>query len=309
MKKIKKIGSMLLVVMCCMCNLNIASHAASVSLSAKVSYSAQTISLSWNKVSGVNKYYIYRAADWETCENELIATVNPTNENTVSYKDTTAFETAKQYDFFETRSYSYTVAKCNKDGRIEVLAEKKVSFVPSAYSVKVSATTHCSQVMLKWNSAKNCTAYRVYEKTGNGNWKAIKNTSKISYTVKNRKPNTTYQYMVRPYTNVGGNAVFRKKNSTSDALTVKATTKKISTPVLKSASRISGNKYQLKWSAVTGASGYRVYKKTSAGWKKVSDTSNCSLKVSKGTYTVKAYVKYSGKTYWGGYDKTGLKIK
>lgn len=269
---------------------------AAASLKASISYSKQTIHLQWSEVSGVSTYYVYRAANWQKYEVDCIATVKGT-----TYTDATAFETAEQYSE-KTSSYSYSILY-EKNGKMTVLAEKKVSFVPSSYSVKTTAATNCSSITLKWKKATNCTGYRIYEKTGTGSWKAVKSLSGTTYTIKSRKPGTTYQYMVRPYTNVGGKAIFRSRNSSSDEQVLKAKTKKISTPVLSTSSG------KLKWKAISGVTGYRVYKKTVDGWKAVTTTKDCFLSVSKGKYTVRAYVKCGGKNYWGSYNKNGISVK
>lgn len=295
MKKLKRSIAGFLAVMMFLMTPEIPAQAAA-SLKASVSYSKQTINLQWSKVSGVSTYYVYRAANWQDYESDRIATVEET-----SYSDTTAFKTAEQFSE-KTSSYTYSVLY-KKNGKLTVLAEKKVSFVPSSYSVPVTASTNCSSIQLKWEKASNCTGYRIYEKNGSGNWKKVKSVSGTTYTIKSRKPNTSYQYMVRPYTNMGGKAIFRSKKSSSDEQILKATTKKIAAPVL------STSKGKLKWKAISGATGYRVYKKTADGWKTVTTTKECFVSVSKGRYTVKAYVKCGSKTYWGSYNKDGVSVK
>lgn len=295
LKKIKRSIAGLLAIMMFLMIPGVPAQAAA-SLKASISYSKQTIHLQWSKVSGLSTYYVYRAANWQDYEVDQIATVKGT-----SYSDTTAFETAEQFSE-KTSSYSYSILY-EKNGKMTVLAEKKVSFVPSSYSVKTTAATNCSSITLKWKKAANCTGYRIYEKTSSGSWKKIKSVPGTTYTIKSKKPGTTYQYMVRPYTNVGGKAIFRSKKSSSDEQILKAKTKKISTPVLSTSSG------KLKWEAISGVTGYRVYRKTADGWKRVTTTEKCSVSVSKGKYTVKAYVKCGSKTYWGSYNKNGISVK
>lgn len=295
LKKFKRSIAGLLAIMMFLMAPGIPAQAAA-SLKISVSYSKQTINLKWGKISGVSTYYVYRAANWQDYEADQIAAVEGT-----SYSDTTAFETAEQYSE-KTSSYTYSVLY-KKNGKMTVLAEKKVSFVPSSYSVPVTATTNCSSITLKWDKATNCTGYRIYEKNSSGNWKKIKSVSGTTYTIKSRKPNTTYQYMVRPYTNVGGKAILKAKKSSSDEQILKAKTKKITAPVL------STSKGKLKWKAISGLTGYRVYKKSTDGWKRVTTTKECFVSVSKGKYTVRAYVKCGSKTYWGSYDKEGVSVK
>ena len=94
-----------------------------------------------------------------------------------------------------------------------------------------------------------------------------------------------------------------------DAKGVSATAKDtFGAPVLKSASA-GTNGITLTWNAVSGATQYRVYRKTgSGGWvglKDVTGTSYTDADVTSGTtytYTVKAY----NGTAWSSFDAGGI---
>lgn len=61
---------------------------------------------------------------------------------------------------------------------------------------------------------------------------------------------------------------------------------------------------KLTWDPVKNETGYRVYRKTSEGWKKLADTTGTQYTVSglkagtKYTFAVKSYAKKNGKTIW-----------
>ncbi len=65
------------------------------------------------------------------------------------------------------------------------------------------------------------------------------------------------------------------------------------------------NAIKLSWSAVSGATGYRVFLKTASGWKPVADTSKLTYTLknlktgTKYTYAVRAFRTENGKISWG----------
>ena len=104
---------------------------------------------------------------------------------------------------------------------------------------------------------------------------------------KSAKSGTNYSYTVRAY---NGSTMSDWHNSKA--------VKRLSNPAVTSASKTS-NGINVKWSKVTGATGYVVYRKTAKGsWSRIaniksgSTTSYTDTKASKGvtyTYTVRAY--------------------
>lgn len=93
---------------------------------------------------------------------------------------------------------------------------------------------------------------------------------------------------------------------------------KVAAPKLISAKDSGTNKAVVKWKAVKGVKGYRVYRKTDGqnfkAVKTISGAANLSYTDSglkMGTryyYTVKAYKKSGGKTVWSSYDKNGVNM-
>ena len=145
-------------------------------------------------------------------------------------------------------------------------------------------------VQVKWSKVTGATGYIVYRKTGTGSWSrlaTIKSGSTTSYTDKSAKSGTNYSYTVRACNG----------STMSDWHNYK-TVKRLSNPAVTSASKTS-NGINVKWSKVTGATGYVVYRKTANGnWSRIaniksgSTTSYTDTKASKGvtyTYTVRAY--------------------
>lgn len=222
---------------------------------------------------GNTGYYIYRKSgngNWTR-----IATTKSS-----SYVDKTA-KSGTTYTY-TVRSYlGKTTSGFVKNGiTIKRLADPTVS----------SASNITAGVQVKWAKTAGATGYVVYRKTGTGSWSriaTIKSGSTTSYTDKSAKSGTNYSYTVRACNG----------STMSDWHNYK-TVKRLSNPAVTSASKTS-NGINVRWSKVTGATGYVVYRKTAKGsWSRIaniksgSTTSYIDTKASRGVtyiYTVRAY--------------------
>ena len=177
-----------------------------------------------------------------------------------------------------------------------------------------------TKVRLTWNKVSRASGYRVYRKTGNSGWKALKNASAAAWACTDTtvKPGTKYTYTVRAYRRVNGKVVwggYNKKGLT--ATTPKAVSQSVGTVKLRTINAVSPTKVRLTWNKVSRASGYRVYRKTgNSGWKALKNASAAAWACTdttvkpgtKYTYTVRAYRRVNGKVIWGGYNKNGLTV-
>ena len=250
------------------------------------------IKVSWKKVSGAANYEIYRkekgATSWDY--------VGKTSKSRLYYIDSDV--THKHTYYYTVRAYDDNgVSYHNKDG-----VSKKYVKAPSVKTFK-NVTTG---VYLKWGSVSGASSYRIYRKTGSGDWELLKKFNKetFTYTDKNVKSGVEYSYMVK--------AVVSGTLSGGYTKTIEYLKK----PVVKNAqSTKSGIK--VNYSKTTGADKYYVYRRLKGedDWKriaivkgasKVSYTDKTAKKGKTYYYTVRAY---SG-SYKSAYDnKTGYKIK
>lgn len=155
---------------------------------------------------------------------------------------------------------------------------------------KISNTEY--GVKITWGKIKGADCYRVYRKTSKGKWEYLDSTKNTYFTDKSAKSGTKYYYSVRAKNEAG-------LSSRSSILSKYYLTD----PTLKTLSSTSKG-VGIKWTEVTGAEGYVIYRKTNSGsYKKIKTekgVSNISFrdtsaeKGKKYTYKVKAY--YS-KTY------------
>lgn len=177
---------------------------------------------------------------------------------------------------------------------------------------KVNFTSSSNAVKMSWNKVSGATGYRVYQyNTSTKKWKAVANIKNTNYTFKNLKSGTTYKFTVRAYKNQGGKTYLSPKYTTFTSSTNPATVNFKLTAGSKKAT--------VKWSKVTGATGYKVYYKTSknGSWKLLKTANNKTTSYNKTgltkgkTYyfTVKAYRMVGGKTYNGSYNTKSVKVK
>lgn len=246
------------------------------------------INVSWNKVDGAQKYYVYRKTSGTSWSR--IAEVTST-----SYVDKTAKSGS---------TYTYTVRAVNKG--IAGGYDKNGKSIKRLADTKVTSVTNVtSGITVKWSRVAGAAGYYVYRKTSTGSWSRIaelKGASTLGYTDTKASAGVTYIYTVRPYSgNVKGDW-----NSTG-------TLKRLADPTVASVTNATAG-ITVKWNKTAGASGYIVYRKgTSGSWTRIADvksgsaTSYTDKTASSGStysYTVRAY---SGKTMSDWHNYKSLK--
>ena len=197
--------------------------------------------LKWKAVDGAVKYYVYRSGS-KSGTYKYIGTATKLN-----YTDTTA-----KPGYY----YYYKVKAVNASG------------VKSSYSTAVTALCHCARPKLNdaqyqastgkpylsWGAVTGAGKYYVYRAgSQNGAYKYIGSTTKTNYTDTTASAGYTYYYKVEAVSKVRGAA----NSANSTALAVNS---HCARPTVKLDYLASTGKPYLKWSAVTGASKYHVYR-------------------------------------------------
>ena len=211
------------------------------------------VKISWGKVAGASKYRLYRktgSGSWTRI----------TDTTALTYTDKNVTGGTK---------YSYTVRCLDADGNtisgynpsgktITYVAVPKLSSVSNVFG----------GVSVSWGKVTGAAKYRVYRKSGSGSWAKVGDTTSTSFTDKTAKSGTKYSYTVRCLDSAGNTV--SSYDSTGLSITY------VAAPVISSVTNVLGG-VKISWGKVTGASKYRVYRKTSSGsWTKIADTSSLS---------------------------------
>ena len=162
------------------------------------------------------------------------------------------------------------------------------------------ASAQYNSVTIKWSAYSGAEGYEIYRANKkHGKYKKIKTVTGCSYKDKgNKKLGKKKYYKVRAFVKAGSS---KKYTGYSGILAAKP---RVGTPTGMTSSGGAGS-ITIKWKKVAGATGYQVYRATSATgkYKKLVTTkkkSYTNTSVSKGVkyfYKVRAYKKKGGKKY------------
>lgn len=258
----------------------------------KAENTAKGITLTWEKVTGASSYALYYSTDggknWKTLKTPKAVTGT-------SYTITDgSFGTV----------YTYTVRAVNGSSRsyydkagISVMKLK----TPTLGTVKASS----SGLTITWTAVAGAENYRVYRKLSGEKWKSIANTGRgqTSYLDEGASSSSGYYYTVRAYTG--------KSMSWYDT---KGICCQLGQPELNSIYN-EDDGLTLDWFTVSGATSYRIYRKTENSDWSLLKTINASGDEEMMSYTDTTAA--SGKLYsytvravsgdmTSGYDKDGL---
>ena len=262
---------------------------------------ANAIKLTWKKVSGAQGYILYKYDNTKKTWARVVKTT--TNSNTYTVNKLSSGTSYK----FAIRAYKTVNGKEIVSAIYPTLTT--VTKPANVSGFKVSSTS-TNSIKLTWNKVKGATGYTLYQQK-NGKWTKVKSLTGTSYTVPKLKVGTTYKFAVKAYKKIGNSLITSPSFPTVSTSTNPATVNfKLSA---------GSKKATVKWSKVTGATGYKVYYKTSknGSWKCLKTANNKTTSYTKTgltkgkTYyfTVKAYRTVGGKTYNGSYVAKSVKVK
>ena len=192
---------------------------------------------------------------------------------------------------------------------ITAKATLKVYVYPAA--AKLTAVSNVdSGIKISWNQSSGADSYVVYRKDyGGSSWKRLAVTTSLYYVDKTAAAGSRYTYTVRTYSKslkmYGG----YDSSGLSIARMTKATVK-AAAKYNKTYTYAPEGYVYIKWSKVSAASKYIVYRKTAGGkWKRLGTTKNnyaIDKYSSAGTVYYYAVVPYDSVTKTKGlYDSTG----
>lgn len=246
------------------------------------------VKLSWNMNSNASGYKIYRS----TSKNGTYSAIKYIkNSSTVSYVDKTAAA--------GTKYYYKVVSVCAESSAGNSAASAIVSRLCDCAkpSLKV-ASSSLTSIKISWDKVGNANGYYIYRSTSkNGTYKKIATVTSTSYADKSVKAGTTYYYKaIARNSNSGANSQY------SAVVSAKAT---IGAPTMNTTATATKKTISFSWNKVSGASGYYIYRRSSAtgSWKKI-DTVKSTVDSYKDTvsagvyyYCVEAYKTSNGTKY------------
>ena len=236
----------------------------------KITTSAGKPKLTWNKVDGATKYYIYRSTDGKNYK-QYTSTTKTSYTNTSTTIGTTYYYKVKAAKVVNGKNVYSVYSNV-----------KSVKCVPAAPVVSISRSN--GKPKLTWKAVTGADKYYIYRSTDGKTYKQYTSTTKTSYINSGASSGTKYYYKVKAV------AVVNKKNVFSAYSAAKNMMTTIATP---SVSITTANgKPKLTWKAVTGADKYYVYRSTDGKtYKQLSTTTKTSLTNTGAKKNTKYYYK------------------
>jgi fibronectin type 3 domain-containing protein len=211
------------------------------------SASYTSVKLSWPSVSGATGYEVWRSTS--------SAGAFPTTYTVpVAGSTDTSLTTGTTY-YYKVRAYHLQGSTNVYGGFSDVKSAKPV---PATTSLSVASAGYTS-VQLGWASVSGATGYEIYRATSaTGTYTRLVTVSGTSYRNTGLTTGTTYYYKTRAYHLQGSTKVFGSFSAIQHAKPVPGTISGLS------AAKATSSSVAVKWSAVSGATGYEIYRATSA---------------------------------------------
>ena len=287
------------------------------------SVSVNTIRLTWSKADDVAGYRIYRS---KTADGPFEYLKRVRGDDTLTAEDTTCEPLVKYYYQVKAFTSYWEPGKTNVMIKEIILegdsSNSKWAFAShnkntiKAPSLTAAERTAYNTIQIKWSKVGNVAGYRIYRSKGNANdfklLKTVQGDSTLTYKDTTCLTGSTYYYRVRAYTpafNAEASSEYTLFSNASNYKYAKATLAK---PTIKSLTA-GKRKATVKWSRITGASGYKIYRslKKSSGYTAVktitkgSTVSYTNYYLKKGKryyYKIRAYRTVSGKKVFSSYS-------
>lgn len=211
-------------------------------------YYSNSVRVQWDKVSGAEKYVVYRK---DTKNNSFTKVYETTKRQ---FKDT---------DIVNGRKYTYSVKAKGENGGTSGYS-KNVKLTALKRPTEIKLTCSSAGVNISWTKMSSATGYRIYRKVkGSSDWDLIKKItsgSTTSYTDEKVKDGKTYSYRVMQ---VKGS---EKGSYLKDGVTVKF----VKAPVISAEHSPKG--IVLSWNKAKIGTGYDVQRKAQGEkkWKTIA---------------------------------------
>lgn len=215
-----------------------------------------------------------------------------------------------------------TVVKVDSKGKIQTVGIGKATVTATAGGNKKAVSTvtvklslpkvlkavsgEYNSAKLSWGGVSGASGYEIYKAASKtGTYKKVKDTTLKAFTNTGLTTGTTYYYKIRGYRYKGTKKVY---GGFSQTVSVKPVP---STPSNVKLVKVSAGRIRFTWNKVKGASGYEIYRTSSAtaAYKKVKTTTSLhyiNFGLTKGrtySYKVRAYYMKGNKKVYSKFTK------
>ena len=212
--------------------------------------------LTWNKVTNASRYRV------QMLKNGVWSTVGTPAANTLVVKNLT-----------NGTKYSFRVLA--KSGGVWSIASAVVTTTPSLIPTNVSAAAGNKSITMTWDKLNEASEYRV-QMLKNNVWTTIALPTANTYTVKNLTNGTKYSFKV--LANVDGKWSVASIVVTAKPDLIPANFRAV----------VAGKSITLRWTALSGATRYRIQRLSDSTWSTIGYASGTSF-VDKNVESGKSY--------------------
>ena len=202
-----------------------------------------SVTISWNKVSGAAGYWVYK---YDTAKKTWVR-IKAVTGTSYTY---TGLSSGTSYKFTVKPYKTINGVTVTSFGFKTLTAITKLPTITPG----VTEVTNNS-VTISWNKINGATGYWVYRyDTVKKTWVRIKAVTGTSYTYTGLSAGTSYKFTVKPYRTVGNSTV------TSTGFNTVTQVTKLPKVTGVQATAASKTAVSLKWNKTSGAAGYYVYR-------------------------------------------------
>ncbi len=205
--------------------------------------------ISWEAVSGAEKYTVYCYSGDDIVNSSEV----DSSANTIRISDLVGGET-----------YGFAVS-AYVDGKWTEISNSDIVYKTIDPTLELRAQTGITGIDLAWTRTSGATKYRIRRRSA-GSWETIATVNAVKYTDTTAVIETDYDYIVIPFIN--GSFVTKYQSEAVGAMIEN------SAPVVKTA--VSGTNVSLSWTETSGATKYRVRRKSGGAWTTLATVSGTS---------------------------------